>query len=77
MGEEVIAKLIENSIVAGAFIYMLRFQTVGLHGVLKDISANMKEFGDSLKHVSTTLHRIDERVEKLENRMQDVEKGVN
>lgn len=77
MGDEVIGKIIENSIVAGAFIYMLRFQTVGIAGTLKEISVNMKSFADSLKDVSSTLLKIDVRVEQLEKRVEDFEKGVN
>ena len=76
MGEELIGKLIENSVVAGAFIYLLTFQTKTLAKGIEAISTNMKEFGQSLTKVGEALLLLDARVAALEKKVEDVGKEV-
>lgn len=58
--------LLEKSLVGGAFLYLLWF-------FIKQVSANLVEFGNTLQQVSQTLLKIDLRMEHLEKRVQFLE----
>lgn len=73
-----IQSIVETSIIAGAFIYLLKYMTTTLTNSMnasfekvndsfEKISINMKEFGKELGKIATTLLKIDMRVEKLED----------
>lgn len=65
--EEMISKLIENSLIGGAFIYML-------HYFLGRFSTALDSVVKSLEIVSTTLIKMNERLDDIEERMDRIDK---
>lgn len=59
--EELIIKVFENSLIGGAFVYLLWY-----------ITKNFKEALDKntleLRNISSTLSHMDKRIEKLEQK---------
>jgi hypothetical protein len=73
MLEELIASLLEKSLIGGCFIYLLYYVVQNM----KSITDSLGCVGETLKEVSGTLLKIDLRVEMLEKRMNTLEdKGV-
>lgn len=57
--EDMIATLLEKSLVGGAFLYMLYMFTTKFNVTLEKVA-------DTLLEISKTLTNLDERVKKLE-----------
>jgi hypothetical protein len=76
MGEDLVSKLVENSVVAGAFIYLLTFQTKTIAKGLEKITENMTLFASSLTKVSEALLLLDARVAALEKKVDEVGREV-
>jgi hypothetical protein len=68
MTEEVIAGLLEKSLVGGAFIYMLHF-------FLGKFASTLDNVSSTLDDVSTTLVNMNSRMEKVEQRLEKLEGG--
>ena len=64
--EQIIASVIEKSLVGGAFLYMLYHYTTRFTESLADVSI-------TLKKVSTTMNRMDMRMEQMEKRIEKLE----
>lgn len=59
MTEQLIATVVEKSLVGGAFIYLLYMFT-------NKFNVTLEKVADTLVDVSQTLNNLDERVKKLE-----------
>lgn len=57
--EEVIAQVIEKSLIGGAFLFMLYHNNVTFAGTLKEVS-------QTLGTISSTMNRMDMRMEQVE-----------
>lgn len=57
--EEVIASILEKSLIGGSFLYMLWMFT-------NKFNVTLEKIANTLVDVSNSLHNLDERVKKLE-----------
>lgn len=78
---DILVNLFENSIVGGAFVYLLWYVTKNFSNAVEkneksmlQMSANMENMGKQLSDVSTTLTKINGRMENMESRMERVER---
>lgn len=67
MLENIIGKLVETTIIGGAFMYLLYF-------MVNNINDMMAKLGECLQRVSDTLMKIDLRMEHIENRICELER---
>ena len=59
--EELALKVLENSVVAGAFLYLL-------HAFISKFSVSQAKIADTLDRIADTLQNLEERVERLETK---------
>lgn len=67
MNEAFIASLLEKSIVAGAFVYML-------YHFLGRFSASLEAVSRTLEKISRTLYKMDTRLDDIEKRIDIIER---
>jgi hypothetical protein len=67
--EQVIASVIEKSLIGGAFLWLLYHNQVNVLSTVKEIS-------NTLTEVVTTLHKMDLRMEQVERRIDKVEEKI-
>ena len=78
--EEVLAGVMEKSVISGAFIFLLYYVVNNMKSITdainnsnKNIIDKMEKFGVCLEGVGDTLLKIDMRIELLERRVNDLE----
>lgn len=64
--DELILKIIENSLVGGAFMFLLYQFVTKFTTTQQDIVSALSEITKTLSTMSNTLSTLDERVRKLE-----------
>jgi phage-related protein len=64
--EQVIGKVIETTVMGGAFLYLLHHVTTNFNTILNKITV-------AIEKIAETLLRIDMRVEQLEKRINELE----
>lgn len=81
--EEMLFKVVEGSVVASAFVYILHYVVKNFTTLLNLMVQNMEKFGVSLQSVGTSLQSVSEallkinyRLESLESRIKDLEERV-
>ena len=66
--EEIIAGVIEKSLVGGAFVYMLHFFLTRVSTTLETVGETLTGIVDTLADISDTMKNMDARITKLEER---------
>lgn len=64
--EQLIANIIEKSLVGGAFVYML-------HYFLTKFSASLEKVTTTLNDISNTMQKMDTRMQSVEHRIKRLE----
>lgn len=91
MMEQLIASVLEQSILAGAFIYMLYAQTTrsdttltkitdqlgGMATTMFTLTSTMVTVGSTMSDISDTMEHMNARMESVEQRMERIEKRGN
>lgn len=67
--EDIIASVLEKTLVGGAFLFLLYHNNVNVLGAIRDIATTLTE-------VVTTLHKMDMRMEQVEKRIDRVEEKI-
>jgi hypothetical protein len=67
--EQIIAGVIEKSLIGGAFLFLLYHNNVNVLGALREISG-------TLNSVVQTLNKMDLRMEQVEKRIDKVEEKI-
>lgn len=70
--EELIASLIEKSLIGGAFLYMLHFFLTKFSTSLDNVGNNLKSVSDALLKMNIRLDNIEKRMDKVESERIDV-----
>ena len=65
--QEIIASVIEKSLVGGAFLFLLYHNNVTITGAIRDIATTLGE-------VSTTMNRMDIRMEQVEKDVEELKR---
>jgi hypothetical protein len=66
--EELILKIIENSLIGGAFLFLLYQFVTKFTKTQEDIVTGLTNMATTLVKVSETLNNLDERVKALEEK---------
>jgi hypothetical protein len=66
--EELILKIIENSLIGGAFLFLLYQFVTKFTKTQEDIVSGLTQMSTTLVKVSETLNNLDERVKALEEK---------
>jgi hypothetical protein len=66
--EELILKIIENSLIGGAFLFLLYQFVTKFTKTQEDIVSGLTSVATTLLKVSETLNNLDERVKALEEK---------
>lgn len=66
--EQLIAGLLEKSLVGGAFVYMLHYFLGRFSTTLEEVSITMSGVLTTLGDISDTMQNMDARITKLEER---------
>lgn len=66
--EEIIAGVIEKSLIGGAFIYMLHYFFNKFATTLETISSTLFSVSDIMRKIDLRMEQVEKRVERLENR---------
>lgn len=74
MTEAVWIKAIETSIIAFAFLWLLKSFLIDNKQGMKMIADRMASVSDVLNQISNTLVKMDARIEKLEREMDSIRK---
>ena len=74
--ENVIASVLEQSIIAGAFIYMLYTQTSRNDNTLIKITESMGEMSGTMHRVCNTMGDISDTMSNMNARMEHMERRI-
>lgn len=66
--EELILKIIENSLVGGAFLFLLYQFVTKFTATQERIVTTLTDVSQALTSISSTLEKLDERVKALEEK---------
>lgn len=66
--EELILKVIENSLVGGAFLFLLYQFVTKFTATQQSIVSALTTMGETMINISNTLKNLDERVKALEEK---------
>lgn len=80
--DTIIASVLEQSILAGAFIYMLYTQTNrsdttlmkitdqlgGMATTMVTVCSTMGDISDTMEHMNTRMENVEKRIERIEER---------
>lgn len=66
--EELILKIIENSLIGGAFLFLLYQFVTKFTATQQSIVSALNEMTKAMTEMSIYLKRLDERVSELENK---------
>ena len=69
--EEIIASLLEKSLIGGAFLFLLYFLVNKCIVQLENISNSLVAVSNTLVHIDNRIILVEKRLDKLENRKDD------
>lgn len=64
--EQIIAGVIEKSLIGGAFIYMLHYFLTQFSTSLEKVTRTLEDVSNTMKMMDARMHIVEQRIERLE-----------
>lgn len=66
--EQLIANIIEKSLVGGAFIYMLHYFFTQFSASLEKVTSTLDDISSTMRTMDARMQSVERRIERLEER---------
>ena len=66
--EQVVASIVEKSLVGGAFVYMLHYFLNRFSASLEKVTSTLDDISNTMRMMDARMHSVEQRIEKLEEK---------
>lgn len=66
--EQIIASVIEKSLIGGAFVYMLHYFLTQFSASLEKVTTTLEDVSNAMKMMNARMQSVEQRIERLEEK---------
>lgn len=66
--EQIIAGIVEKSLVGGAFVYLLHYFLTQFSKSLEKVTNTLDDISNTMRMMDARMHSVEKRIEKLEEK---------